>query len=505
MLWKKSLHDRSPGITRSVAEPVNLDKPAIAAAARPQVAIFITHGMGQQVPFETLDAAAEGLARAATRKSGTPVTNIRACTVQIGTARTQRAEFDMRDANGKDVEVHVYEAYWAPFTEGQVNLRDTMWFLVRAGFNGLLNSGARFQRWMFGGIVSFDKQSSAALPLLAALGIVISLVVLNFVIAVAGADRVLNFLPHTTTVSDDTFRALTSITGSYLLASAIFGCVIGAQYYARRWIQAPSKSAVWRAVTKFSQGLLALWVILTIVTAGAALLLLVTNCIAPEPLNCDFLNRVWLLIWGALLIGSMYIRNLMVQFPGDVAAYVSSHTLDRFNDLRKKIKTTVFDLAKAVYTVPQYERIALLGHSLGSVAIYDTLNALINDDELNGRPLNVVGRTKLLLTFGSPLDKIAFIFATQWTDTTETREALAASLQPLILKYVPFRDIKWINVHAGRDPFCAQLDFFDDKNNPGHAGRIVNNVIDPDALIPVVAHVEYWQNDTLFNQLYDNL
>jgi predicted alpha/beta hydrolase family esterase len=36
-------------------------------------------------------------------------------------------------------------------------------------------------------------------------------------------------------------------------------------------------------------------------------------------------------------------------------------------------------MAKAVYTAqPQYERVIIVGHSLGSVIVYGTLNRLIN-------------------------------------------------------------------------------------------------------------------------------
>jgi len=72
-------------------------------------------------------------------RHGNSVTSIRASTIQIDGIKTQRAEFDMRDAQGRDIEVHVYEGYWAPYTEGQVTLRDVMWFLIKAGRKGLCN------------------------------------------------------------------------------------------------------------------------------------------------------------------------------------------------------------------------------------------------------------------------------------------------------------------------------------------------------------------------------
>ena len=118
--------------------------------------------MGQQVPFETLDAAAEGLIQSANRH-GNSIDEIRSRTVLIGDIKTHRAEFDMRDAQNRDVEVHVYEGYWAPITEGQVTLRDVMSFLFRAGFKGLWNSFSNFERGMFGRAVSFGKQKGASL------------------------------------------------------------------------------------------------------------------------------------------------------------------------------------------------------------------------------------------------------------------------------------------------------------------------------------------------------
>jgi hypothetical protein len=58
---------------------------------------------------------------------------------------------------------------------------------------------------------------------------------------------------------------------------------------------------------------------------------------------------------------------------------------------------------------------------------------------------------------------------------------------------------------ASHNVVCTHLDFYDDDNNANAAGRTVDNVPEPDALIPLIAHVAYWQNETLFNRLYTNL
>jgi hypothetical protein len=62
MFKRKSLREKSPNISRAVSAPLNISigNPP-EPSTKPQVAVFVTHGMGQQVSFETLDASAEGL------------------------------------------------------------------------------------------------------------------------------------------------------------------------------------------------------------------------------------------------------------------------------------------------------------------------------------------------------------------------------------------------------------------------------------------------------------
>ncbi len=505
MFFKKNMQNNSaPVILRSVAPPTDLPVgEAKVPTAKPQVAVFVTHGVGQQIPFETLDAAAEGIARAAERKNGSSVSGIRARTVLIAGVKTQRAEFDVKNNAGQEIEVHVYEGYWSPFTEGQVNIRDVIGLLLRGGMNGLRNCFSSFKRWIFGDVVDFGRRPAAVIPLLAALGVVLSLVVLNLLIAAVASEKFFQGNAASAAQIDTRLSALTSVVAIFVFASLIVGVGLGLLNL-RKWTARPSQSLIWAIATAFVQLLFWLWVLATI-ASGVLLVLIRLDWVAPEHFDYKALSKHWVVIWGGLVIVSWGVRNLMVQYVGDVAAYVSSHTLDRFNDIRIRIKKAVFDYVKALYASDQYDRILLVGHSLGSVITYDILNALLNEDELNGRKLHVLERTKLLLTFGSPLDKTAFLFASQWGKTTATREALAASLQPLISEYSPFRDIPWVNVHSPRDIICGDLEFYDDKDHSSYSTRRIQNISDPDALIPLVAHNEYWHNPTLFDELYKKL
>jgi hypothetical protein len=284
----------------------------------------------------------------------------------------------------------------------------------------------------------------------------------------------------------------------------MFGGSLAILMKSKKYMGNTKSSSVWQLATGAVQLMMWIWMALTIISA-IALLLLGAGYLQPGRVSSECISKYWLPIWGTLFFASMYVRNVLVQYMGDVAAYVDSHSLDRFNDIRARIKAKVFEQAKAIYT-QQYEHIAMVGHSLGSVITYDTLNALINHDQLNANALDVIARTKLLLTFGSPLDKTAFVFASQKSETSDTREALAATLQPLIQAYDPYRDINWINVYSPRDIISGKLEFYDDPNAEDYDGqRKVNNVIDRDAMIPLAAHIEYWNNTTLFDQLYANL
>jgi alpha-beta hydrolase superfamily lysophospholipase len=229
-------------------------------------------------------------------------------------------------------------------------------------------------------------------------------------------------------------------------------------------------------------------------------------------------SSFWL--WPFLFLISAVVRSFLVQYVGDVTAYISSNKIDRFDKVRKKIKDAAKESASAVYLAKaigsndfEYEKVAIVGHSLGSVIAYDTLNRLIADDRLTvddrlttddalaAAVIGITRRTCLFLTFGSPLDKIAFFFSVMGKSTEHIREQLAAVVQPLIQDYKN-RPFSWVNVYSRNDVICGHLDFYDLPAALLPAGaKTVKNVRDEEALIPLVAHVEYWNNRTVWKQL----
>jgi hypothetical protein len=241
-----------------------------------------------------------------------------------------------------------------------------------------------------------------------------------------------------------------------------------------------------------------LWV--TALTSVLLIAFVVFWVLRPNPLPHakEMSLRPWWWVWVLLFAVSWFARRFLVQYLGDVAAYVEPHRLDRFNALREQIKGCVFNTADAIYrasgaaSAPLYDRIVIVGHSLGSAVSYDVLNTMLRYDLALGGKIGVAKRTSALITFGSPLDKFAFLFNQQ--HIKEGQEALAASIQPLLQK--PTWRPTWINIYSRNDIISGSLDYYDDGLT-----ACIDNLPDPEATTPLAAHTEYWKNRLLWSKV----
>ncbi|MGH9423012.1 MAG: hypothetical protein ACRD3J_23755, partial [Thermoanaerobaculia bacterium] len=196
-------------------------------------------------------------------------------------------------------------------------------------------------------------------------------------------------------------------------------------------------------------------------------------------------------------------RRFLIQYTGDVAAYVSPFKVSRFEEIRHQIQLRGRDAARFIYSAKNggeflYDSVMVIGHSLGSVLAYDTLNDAINRDIHEGgwadgsseNAFRVTERTELLLTFGSPLDKTAFMFRIQKTQTEiDVREALASSMQPMIVDYA-HRPSHWINLFSRSDWISGPLGYYDAPGNP--RPQDVCNIENAGPILPSSAHTAYW-------------
>jgi hypothetical protein len=568
--------------------------------AAAKYAVFFTHGMGQPIPFQTIDQVATSL-RDLDLKLGHHNPSPVGRTIKSGDDWLNRIELRIK-SDTDSVDVHVYEGYWAPLTEGRTTARNVIGFLAGAGLNGLRHTRGKFRRWLFGKYPELPIPVRTVFYLLIALGTVAALVAINSAIAVVAAARaLLGVKPPWLT--DILFADLTTTFNLVVTVMGVFALSLGAASLIRRheWTRPIRKAwsyltvllfaiavllvilagagipflfyghvrgltaglQIWHAlagveaVDQFNQvfdvtalrialvaaaivvarwtwrvlkalvkdleekrtRLLTVLVALAFVAVLVAVIALVVFFVrtfeASSPDTSVIARHV---AWPLLVAASIYIRLVLVQFVGDVAIYVMPYKLDAFNDLRREIKLKVYSAAKAVYSQAEYDRVIVVGHSLGSVIAYDALNMLILEDESirqstpvkqAGRPLDIVRRTPLFLTFGSPLDKTAFVFAVQAHGTSEAREALAGSVQPLIQDYAK-RPRRWINVWSPWDIISGELDLYDaprDSEAPAGTGasQRVHNVRDREATTLLMAHTEYWRNPLVVGTIYDEM
>ena len=153
------------------------------------MAIVIAHGMGQQIPFQTLDDVAEGLRRQdRKRRKGKPPMPV-AKTVELGGERLARLELKILTRDGER-DVRLYESYWAPMTEGRVTLRDVMGFLLRAGVGALGLARRPFKRWLFGEYEKYPVPLLTVICLALSIGVVLALTWLSMVIVVVAGAKI---------------------------------------------------------------------------------------------------------------------------------------------------------------------------------------------------------------------------------------------------------------------------------------------------------------------------
>ncbi len=193
-----------------------------------------------------------------------------------------------------------------------------------------------------------------------------------------------------------------------------------------------------------------------------------------------------------------YLRPMIVEYIGDIAIYTTMDEKSRFFRLRQQILAESQALLESILD-DDYNRVIIAGHSLGSVIAYDTLNRLnIRANLPVGAKLRIE-KLKGLITFGSPLDKIAFFFRghtkkDQWIRRRIIDHLHSFKARPFDFDRVPYKltntishkldDILWVNYYNENDPISGHLDFYQipDKDNikielPGPWG---------------IAHVQYW-------------
>ena len=491
-------------------------------AQKPErIAVVVCHGMGQQVAFDSLGTVAS----AVSAQLGIPLDEIRTRLVSNGERYLARAEIDVAVAGGDATSVHFYESYWAPLVEGKVTLYDTLRFLVEAGLAGVRFAfvSGEFDRWMFHTQQRFEIPARRVYQFAIAVWVILLLATTYVAIGgafVAAAAHFFGLAPATAPHAAD-FLALCWTLVFTAVASATIGAAIamgwlGVLRLARRSTRvhvAVNPLTRVRSPMVFRIVSLAFALLLVLHEIGVAI-----NERWPEA-------RHWMhegepharsIVSMALLGGALYgIAQFLVGYVGDVAAYVSPFKVSRFQEIRSAIQAVGRFVTQHVYTAldergaPLYDAVFFVGHSLGSVVAYDSLDdALARDARVGGwgagspvGAFDVVGRTRMLLTFGSPLDKTAFVFRTQGKARPSVREKVAAQVQPLIFDRGNRVGLRWVNLWSTFDWISGSLEFYDEGERISPTRRAldtdVRNVHTRANPLPWMAHTGYWSRPVM--------
>jgi hypothetical protein len=442
-----------------------------------------------------------------------------------------RAEVRVTGADGRPRDVHFYECYWAPITEGKVTTMEAVWFLILSGLRGIRLTRFRreFFRYMFDRPIRFAVPIHALFQFLAPVLVIASLLAINAIMVAVVAARAVP--GGGVWVSDRMLADLTADLGMGLVG--IFGGVIIGMLVSRRFRPRSDDDPQPQGIGLGAAAVSAVsWLFMLVALASIVLTAVMLAWHAVEHLRGadarlvhpplaggifagfegDWTAAQWIvlaLVWGGGLAINGFVRGFLLQYVGDVAAYISSHTVSKFAEVRDAIQACALEVTEAVYRQPApggdafaYPHVVVVGHSLGSVVAYDALNKLLVKEALDGVPLEVAARTRMLLTFGSPLDKTAFIFRSFRTHPTGAREALAAAKQPMILDY-DHRPGRWVNLHSPNDWISGSLEYYDDKDQRDREPQWVMNEPDPQATTPLGAHVEYWNGRLLAKRLHE--
>lgn len=164
--------------------------------------------------------------------------------------------------------------------------------------------------------------------------------------------------------------------------------------------------------------------------------------------------------------------KLFVDYIGDVAVYTSEDLRSKWHEVREDVLNGALEKLLTLIN-EDYDRIILVGHSLGSVVLYDALNRLnlnMNDDAVLAAK-----RHKLfeLITLGSPLDMTALYleehigedeyvkrlimdhvhgFRRRWPELTTPEGLVLESYVTDCLSH-----LRWTNYWDVRDPMSGPL------------------------------------------------
>lgn len=152
----------------------------------------------------------------------------------------------------------------------------------------------------------------------------------------------------------------------------------------------------------------------------------------------------------------------------------------------------------------------VVGHSLGSVIAFNTLNRINLEMNTGAIAPELAARVAGLVTFGSPLDKIAFFFREHTPDDQFLRRQILAHLHGFKSRDLNLQEdarelanpirrhlehVRWLNFWDREDPISGHLDFYEIPEED----NVQVDMTQPWGL----AHVAYWTYAPMYDRIVE--
>lgn len=472
---------------------------------------MVIHGIGDQPPLRTLGAFVQGLWRAAHlgREAGLPG-RARPTAVIAPLAGKARTLVRLPAGSVTQGELDVLEYHWAEHALGGMSAAATFVWLLDVVVAGLdfrrqlpfLLAGARPGRaWPI--VVRQVLQVTGLAGAAAAILVALLVVVARAGEAAAALRQAAARLPELPSLPVAAALVLFLCLVAAVLVLAYDLLVAGLEARAVRRANADWGDGAWAGLYAPAA---ARWA----APGTAVLLLALLATFAVGSLLAPLLNGYLgvaltvvtepaLAVALAALAGILLGRSLLLSHVADVALYVTSDRLSSRARTRRAILDEGEELVSALLRAG-YDGVYLAGHSLGSVVALDLLDRLARRSAAGDQlPLEGV---RGLLTFGSPLDKVAYFFRQRPGEDEAVRAQLLNVLHgvrrrpdmrdhgphALAPLQQPFEAVRWLQVHAPGDLLSDRLSHY----------RVDKRMVLP-RYNPLTAHNAYWRDDRFFS------
>jgi len=514
------------------------DRAARRAPAR--AAVIVVHGIGRQPPLATLGRLSQGLIDHARARGERP--QARAVLLRVrGEPSSVLRLSGAPSLGGFDV-VDVHEFAWQGLAQGRARPLAVLRWPVRTGlaplrvrrhWRVLADAGPDAPSpWAVVGRQALIATALAWLVAALLVGVVVALLQLPRAWPVLGA--VLADAAAALGFGGAAALALGAVPAAVAVAS-LWGVVADAWEAAalRRRSGGDGWAGSYAGVTR-------LWAWPAVVIAGvlgawaAAGVALGADAWRPLADVVRALGDAPALVAGGLAaVALAWLARALETHVGDIALYVASDTSSAFHRGRRELQAAAAarltellrrgeDAAwgevggvSGHVDEPEaaYDAVVVVGHSLGSVIALDALDAVARDARVEAdpagarRPLPLL-KLRGLLTFGSPLDKIAYFFREGVADGdavhaqllsfrhASRRRASRRDDGPYRLAHydVPYGWLRWLHLHAPADPISDPLLYYrvDERRRRPYPW-------------PWSAHGRYWHDPETYRALVDLL